>query len=238
VHPDVFTSALDRMKEVGPPRLEVFPPTESGRAAAIGLIPGSFDPMTVGHAALADALRREGSELVLFVYSPATLPKQGGPDGAVRPALLQPEERLPSLMAFCEPREGLGVAICSHGLYVDQAEAARTVFPRSELVLGMGSDKLIQLFDPVWYEDRDAALDRLISLARVVYAMRAGDEERLAGVLSRFRRYRNRLKRIPLPNDIAGVASRTVREAVARGEDVAPLVPSEVLPFVRAASPR
>jgi nicotinamide-nucleotide adenylyltransferase len=226
------------MKRAGPPRFEVLAPAERAGAEVVVLIPGSFDPMTVGHAALAEAVQKEGSEFVLFVYSAGTLEKQTGPGGAVRPPLLQSEDRLLALMAFCRPRKGLGVAICSHGLYADQAEAGRTAFPRSELVLGMGSDKVIQLFDPIWYDDRDAALDRLFSLARVVYAMRAGDDQRLEGVLSRFPGYGDRLELITLPKEFVGVASRMIREAVARGEDVADLVPSEVLPFVRAAAPR
>jgi nicotinamide-nucleotide adenylyltransferase len=227
-------AALHRAARPGPPRLEVLGPVP-GRPATVGLVAGSFDPMTVGHAALAEAL---GSELTLLVWSPATLPKEPGPGGGPAAPLLEPESRVASLLAYAAGRREVGVALCSHGLYADQAEAAAEAFPGARLVLGMGSDKLRQLFDPRWYRDRDSALVRLFALAEVGYAVRAGDEAMVRDLLAREGRWRPQLRPLELDPFSAAISSRSVRRAISRGEDVTGLVPTAIVPFVRAATRR
>jgi nicotinic acid mononucleotide adenylyltransferase len=229
--------ALARLGEPGPPRLEVLWPFAPGSPERIGLVSGSFDPMTLAHVALSDALG-ETADLVLFLYSPRTLPKQPGPGGDPGSPLLDPRDRVASLLAYCRPRPGRGVALCSHGLYADQAEAVREAFPTADIVFGMGSDKVLQLVDPEWYVDREAALDRLFSLARVVYAVREGEEEeeRLAEALEEASRWGRRLEPLALPAALAGLSSRRVRGEVIRGRPVADLVPPEVIPFLERRS--
>jgi len=222
---------LSRLGEPGPPRLEVLWPYVPGSPERVGLVSGSFDPMTLAHAALADALGIT-ADLVLFVYSPATLPKEPGPGGDPGVPLLDPKDRVASLLAYSRSRTGRGAALCSHGLYADQADAAREAFPRADLVFGIGSDKVLQLLDPAWYEDRDASLQKLFSVARVGYAVREGEQQRLAAALDEASRWRDRMEPIALPPDVAGLSSRRVREEVVRGRDVAGMVPPEVLPFI------
>jgi nicotinic acid mononucleotide adenylyltransferase len=219
-----LTEAVRRATLPGRPRLEVLGPAPSA-AGSVGLVAGSFDPMTAAHAAFAEAL---DTELTLLVWSPATLPKEAGPGGDPSAALLLPEDRLASVAAWCGSRPWARVATCSHGLLVDQVQAAAASFPRSRLVLGMGSDKLRQLLDPAWYEDRDAALDRLFSRAEVAVASRAGDHAEPIDA-----RWSDRIRTVVLPPGLAGLSSRAVRAAVRRGEDVSGAVPPEILPFVR-----
>jgi nicotinic acid mononucleotide adenylyltransferase len=223
--------ALTRLGETGPPRLEMLWPYAPGSPERVGLVSGSFDPMTLAHAALADALG-SAAELVLFLYSPGTLPKEQGPGGDPGPPLLDPKDRVASLLAYTRSRTGRGVALCSHGLYADQAEAAHDAIPGADIVFGVGSDKVLQLLDPVWYGDRDSALDRLFSMARVAYAVREGEEDRLAMALDEASPWRDRMEPLSLPPELAGLSSRRVREEVARGRDVAELVPAEVVPFI------
>ena len=223
--------ALGRAGQPGRPRVELLEPQSAGNPRSVGLVPGSFDPVTVAHAALAGAL---GTEVTLLVYSPATLPKQRGPGGDPHPPLLDEEARLASLLAWSDAHPGTAVAVSSHGLLADQAAAAAAVFPRARLLFGVGSDKVLQLFDRRWYEDRDADLDRLFSRAEVVYAVRAGDEDRLQACLKDNVRWSSRLRPLDLPPEVAGVSSRAVRDAVARGEDVTASVPPEVRPFVQS----
>jgi nicotinamide-nucleotide adenylyltransferase len=228
VDPDRIREALDRSRQTGHPRLEVL---EDGgvRPPAVGLVPGSFDPMTVAHAALAEAL---DTDLVLFLYSPATLAKEGGPGGEPEPPLLSEVDRVASLLAYAAVRRRRGVAVCSHGLLADQAEAAARALPGARVVFGVGSDKVIQIFDPSWYRDRDAALDRLFTLAEVAFAIRSGDRERVDRALAASGRWRPRLRPLPADPAVSAVSSRTVRAALRRGEDVSSVVPGEVLPFV------
>src|ERR671918_198607 len=72
-----LTEAVRRATLPGQPRLEVLGPAPSA-AGSVGLVAGSFDPMTAAHAAFAEAL---DTELTLLVWSPATLPKEAGPGG-------------------------------------------------------------------------------------------------------------------------------------------------------------
>jgi nicotinamide-nucleotide adenylyltransferase len=233
VDPISIRAALDRCRAPGRPRLEVMrpvPPVE-----VLGLVPGSFDPMTVAHAVLAEAL---ATDLTLFLYSPRTLPKQDGPGGASSPPLMEEEDRVASLLAYCRTRRGLGVALSSHGLLIDQAEAAAASFPGARLVFGVGSDKVVQILDPRWYRDPARALGRLFSLAEVAYSVREGDPDQFDPVPAASS-WRARLHPLPLPEHVRAISSRRIREAVRRGEDVDAMVPPEVRPFVRrqGASP-
>jgi nicotinamide-nucleotide adenylyltransferase len=217
-------AAIDRAGRPGRPRLEILG-TSPPAVGSVGLVPGSFDPMTVAHAALAAAL---GTDLTLLVWSPATLPKEAGPGGDPSPPLLEPEDVLASLLAWCGPRPWARVTVCSHGLLADQVEAAAASFPRSRLVLGVGSDKVLQLLDPRWYEDRDAVLERLFDRAEVVAAARAGQTMEVV----REARWSDSIRTVRLPAGLEAISSRAVREAVRRREDVSAAVPPEILPFV------
>ncbi|HJV04511.1 MAG TPA: hypothetical protein VJ868_04535 [Actinomycetota bacterium] len=222
-------SALEQAAGPGPPRL--IPLTgPAPPVARVGLIPGSFDPMTVAHAALAGALLEEGADVVVLTYSPHTMPKEGA--AGAEPPLLDEVGRVRALLAFAAPRDRVGVALSSHGLFADQAEAAAMVFPGTDLAFAVGSDKLAQLADPAWYEDRDAALERLFVRAEVRYAMRAGDVDRVRDALRSLDHWAGRIRPLGVPEALAGISSSMVRRAVRAGVDVSDLVPPEVRPYV------
>jgi nicotinic acid mononucleotide adenylyltransferase len=128
----------------------------------------------------------------------------------------------------------MAIGLCSHGLLADQAEAAADRFPGARLLVVVGSDKLLQLLDPVWYEDRDATLDAMFERARVLYAVRAQDEGSVDAALRDpvNARWRTRLTRLTVPPGAAAVSSRDVRSRYRRGEDVAALVPEAVRPLL------
>ncbi len=102
----------------------------------------------------------------------------------------------------------------------------------------MGSDKVLQLFDPRWYQDREAALERLFARARLLYADRAGTEGAVGRVLARreTRRWRDRVVPLEPSLRVAGVSSRMVRELVRRGEEVEGLIPEEAREAVARAA--
>lgn len=213
---------LEELRRSDRPRLVLVP--DPGEARSVALLAGSFDPITVAHAALAEAAA-ERAELVVLVYAARALPKEG----PVPAPLLAEAERLRILEAFCRRRPGLVVGMCSHGLLADQVAAARERFPGSELFLVMGSDKALQVLDPRWYEDREAALDLLFREARVLHAAR---EEQGRAVEEALRapenaRWRGRFEGLPVAPGVGGVSSRLVRELLRRGRDVRHLVPPE-----------
>ena len=202
------------------------------------LLSGSFDPVTRGHVGLAEALRMPDATTVL-VYSVRTLEKESGAEAP----LLREEERLDLLLQVAVPWRHV-VAIASHGLLADQAEAARRAAPGARLWAAMGSDKVTQILDPRWYDDRDAALDRLYrDLEGVFYAERAGQgrSDTAESPEARLRepdvkRWRDRFRRVELPDEQASISSREVRRKLRAGLPVDRLVPQEVAEALRNRS--
>jgi Cytidylyltransferase-like len=129
---------------------------------AVGCYPGSFNPPTVAHLAVAEAARcQAGLDRVDLVLSVAPLGKspRAGPPVDRRRAVLE---------AVASSRPWLGVAVTEARLIADIAA-------RYDVVV-LGADKWAQVLDPAWYggstEARDEALARL---PRVLVAPRAGD---------------------------------------------------------------
>jgi hypothetical protein len=126
---------------------------------ALGAYPGSFNPPTVAHLAIAEAAWRQcGLERVDLVVSRSPLGKE--PDDLVRL-----EDRLAVLEAIAAHRSWLGVRRTDARLLADVAEGYD--------VLIVGGDKWAQLVDPGWYGGSVAARDEAIGrIRRIVVAPR------------------------------------------------------------------
>lgn len=120
-------------------------------ARRIGVYPGTFDPPTVAHLAVARAARDQCRlHRVELVLSADPL---GKPDRAHTI-----EERAAALRAVVDDHDWLGLRVTTRRLLVEIAEEAAAV------ALIMGADKWAQVCDPGWYgsvEDRDEVLARL-----------------------------------------------------------------------------
>ena len=150
------------------------------------VFPGSFDPLTVGHLALADAAREqvELDDLVM-VISRVPLAKDALTQASV-------EDRLGAIRSAGAERPWLRGAATDHQLLVDIADGYDFLI--------VGADKAAQLMDPKFYggseAERDAALARLPTL--VVGPRPGGIVPDDAVVLQ-------------LPEWVAGVSSTAVR---------------------------
>ncbi len=121
----------------------------------VGVFPGSFNPVTVAHLAVAEAAieqcRLDRLDLVL---SRVAL----GKEEVTRPRF---EDRVTVLEAVAATHPRLGVRVTDARLLVDIAAGYD--------VLVVGADKWQQLHDPAWYggseQERDAALARLCEVA-------------------------------------------------------------------------
>lgn len=116
----------------------------------IGAYPGTFDPPTVAHLAIAEAaLNQGGLGAVHLVVSRAPLGKS--------PAVPSFEDRLAVLQEVATSRNWLEVRVTDRRLIADVASGYDAVI--------MGMDKWLQVLDPAWYggseERRDAALEAL-----------------------------------------------------------------------------
>jgi nicotinic acid mononucleotide adenylyltransferase len=176
----------------------------------VGVLSGSFNPLTRAHEALADAAMVTGKLDVIVWVAPITSVNK---EGVERASLV---DRLLQMDAFTRGR-GDALAIVNRGLYLDQAEILRDLQPQcDEFVMILGFDKIVQIFDPIYYSDRRAALDRLFSRVSALVAPRGdGDETALNDLLERPENqcYRGRITYCPLPKNFQGDSSTKARDA-------------------------
>lgn len=125
--------------------------------------PGSFDPLTVAHLAVADAVRdRHEVERVDLVLSRQALEKVGRAHTPV-------EERAAHIASHSVARPWLAAVVTEAQLLVDIAVGYD--------LLIVGADKWHQLHDPRFYGDSEQALDdALARLPRLLVVPRAGVE--------------------------------------------------------------
>jgi nicotinamide-nucleotide adenylyltransferase len=192
-----------------PPRAVFLPESDNPVPRRLALLPGSFNPPTKAHLALAVAAFATGSiDHLDFLLASRTVNKE-----RIEGASLS--DRLLLLEALVADRPELGVVLVNRGLYVDQAEIIRAALPSlDELTFVVGFDKVVQIFDPRYYRDRDASLDRLFVLARFLVAPRGSDDlDDLRCLLERSenRRYSNRISPLDLAWDYRQMSSSRLR---------------------------
>jgi nicotinic acid mononucleotide adenylyltransferase len=198
------------------------------RSRRVGLFAGSFNPLTLAHVALARAARREAQlDLVVWAFAAVTVDKE-------RVARASLPDRLAQMAAYVRRRQHDALVVLNHGLYVDEARALRTLLPQdAELTILLGFDKIVQIFDPRYYEDRDAALDALFAEARLLVAPRDGaGKTELDALLARpeNRVYAGRVGFMPLRAEYVHDSSTEARQHAAqetRPADLADLLPPE-----------
>lgn len=221
---------LSDLDPARPPMLRwILPPPEECRGLA--LLPGSFNPPTNAHLALADAARRvAGVGWIGYLLATRTVNKERieGADLADRLLLLE---------SIARDRTDEGVVVVNRGLYVDQARIIRSARPSlQELTFVVGFDKIVQIFDPRYYDDSTVALATLFDLASFLVAPRDGagpDELRSLLAEPRVRRYAGHVRALPLAPVHQDQSSSRVRDQLARGEEAAD-VPSIVNGFQAA----
>jgi hypothetical protein len=130
----------------------------SGRPL-IGAYPGTFDPPTVAHLAVAEAARDQGGlDAVHLVVSRIPLGK--------RPAVPTFEDRLAVLEEVAASRPWLEVRPTDHRLISALADGYDAVI--------MGADKWLQVIDPAWYSSPEARDAAVAALPTVLLAGREG----------------------------------------------------------------
>jgi hypothetical protein len=125
---------------------------------AVGAYPGTFNPPTVAHLAIAEAARRQGQlDRVDLVVSRIPL----GKDPTDPPF----EQRAAVLEAMASSRDWLGVKLTDQQLIADLAAGYDAVV--------LGADKWDQINDPAWYAGSTSARDDvLVRLPRLLLVPR------------------------------------------------------------------
>ncbi len=219
----------------GPPRVAFArraPAGIGGQAGHLLCLSASFNPLTVAHAWLIqEASRIFSPDEVLLILARANV------DKPVEGFSLT--KRLSLLARFVESRPTFSVAACSHGRFVDKAEAIRRHYPSgTRLGFIVGFDTLVRLFDPRYYADLTASLSSLFGVSEFIAANRAPDPpEAMTSFLARpdIAPYAHRIRVIQLPAEIAAVSATEVRARLARGEPITGLVPPEIPPFLTSS---
>jgi hypothetical protein len=116
--------------------------------AAVGAYPGTFNPPTVAHLAIAEAARQQGGLVRLdLLVSREPLGKDPVP-----PPL---ERRLEVLDAIAATRPWLGVRLTDQQLIADLAAGYDAVV--------LGADKWLQINDPAWYAASPSSRDQTVA---------------------------------------------------------------------------
>jgi hypothetical protein len=123
-------------------------------AARVGAYPGSFNPPTIAHLAIARAaIDQAGLQRVDLIVSESALGKE---DVAV-PTIA---DRMAVLDAVASSRPWLGARLTSHRLLADIAEGYDALL--------VGADKWAQLLDPIWYGGSEVERDHVLARLPIV----------------------------------------------------------------------
>jgi nicotinic acid mononucleotide adenylyltransferase len=222
---------LDQLQPEAEPRASVVLGGPEPRGSVI-VFPGSFNPPTTAHIALlkqARAFARVRESMTLYAaFSKRTVDKEA----VERPLLLDRIVLLDDILRKRLPHAG--ILLFNRGLYVEQAEAIQHSFPRVQRILFLlGFDKIVQILDPHYYQDRDTALSELFKRAELLVAPRgnAGEKE-LAELLHQPQNqcFAHCIHSLPFNGTYRDVSSTSVRQG-ARGS--ASEVPQEARLFMR-----
>jgi len=223
---------LTQLDPEGEPRVVMVPGSPQPRDSVI-VFPGSFNPPTTAHLALLKQAqqfaRLQHQPMYLYAaFSKRTIDKE-----TVERPLLQ--ERVLLLQEVLKKRlPHAGVLLFNRGLYVEQAQAIRQAFPGVRRIFFlMGFDKIVQILDPRYYDDRDAALGELFQLADLLVAPRGDDGEgELRALLQepQNKRFARSIHPLPFSTNYRYISSSQIRqEEGLEARDV----PQEVRRFIR-----
>src|SRR5229473_1122439 len=204
---------LDQLDPQAEPGALVVPgsPTPEGK---IIVFPGSFNPPTTAHLALLKQAwqfaRVYGPIHVYAAISTHITDKEN----VERPLLVDRIILLDNVLRH--HLRHTGIMLFNRGLYVEQAEAVWASFPKViKLYFLIGFDKIVQILDPRYYKDRDAALHELFALAELLVAPRgdAGPKE-LTNLLSRPENqpFASYIHPLPLSAAYHDISSTRIRE--------------------------
>jgi nicotinate-nucleotide adenylyltransferase len=188
----------------------------AGKPAKLGILPGTFNPPTRAHLALARAALFEVDE-VLFVL-PRRLPHKSYEGAGFEDRL-----RLLQAAAAGEPRHSIGAS--QGGLFIEIARECRRAYgDDTKLAFLCGSDAAHRIVS--WDYGEPATLREMLDRFELLVAPREGDYRPPAGAESRIRP-------LALEGQFDRVSATEVRQRIARGEAWEHLVPEPTVDLVR-----
>ncbi len=222
---------LDQLQPEAQSQAFVVPGGPEPRGSII-IFPGSFNPPTMAHIALLKQARRFArihEPMTLYAaFSKRTVDKEA----VERPLLLDRIVLLDDILRKRLPHAG--ILLFNRGLYVEQAEAMQQSFPHVKRILFLvGFDKIVQILDPHYYQDRDTSLTELFKRAELLVAPRGSAGEReLVELLQQAQNQRFARFIHPLPFNAAyrNISSTAVRQGAS---EHASEIPQEARLFIQ-----
>jgi len=233
-----IAQAIAALRPQGSPYWLRVTPQDAPTPRRLALLAGSFNPPTMAHLALAAAAAGLADEVTLTI-SKVTVDKEAVTRATLLDRLLVLRLLLERLNSTAPNAALFSASLINRGLYADQALAVRSALPDLDtLYFVVGFDKIVQVMDPRYYDDRDRALDSLFGLASFLVAPRAQhgstDLEDLFE-LPQNRRYGERVHSLPLPAQYADHSSTAARtgDAIAHLPEEARAFLAETLPYAQ-----
>jgi nicotinate-nucleotide adenylyltransferase len=196
----------------------------SDRAGRLGILGGSYNPITLAHLALADAVI-EHMHLQEVIFCLSEVP----PHKSIFGASL--EQRLDIMQLAVSDRPYATVGLCTHGLFIDIYRAVKQVYPvQAEVFFLTGRDAAERIL--TWsYEDTEAALREMFTAFQLIVFDREGhfdipDDPRLIP-------YHDRIHRCAVALHADQVSSTAVRDRLQHGQSIDALVPPTVADYIQ-----
>ena len=183
----------------------------------IGIFGGSFDPIHIGHAIIAQHIISSGAvDRLWFMVSPVNPLKVG------KERLVTDTDRLRMVEMVSRPMEGVETSAFEFTMprpsfTIDTLNALQAKFPDDEFYLVTGGDNW-QIFSKWRNSDEILAKYHLLIYPRLGYDVVIPDE------------LKDRVTLVDAP--IIEVSSTEVRERLANGQSVRYYVPDEVLAYI------
>ncbi|MFQ5722964.1 MAG: nicotinate-nicotinamide nucleotide adenylyltransferase [Terriglobia bacterium] len=190
----------------------------------LGVLGGTFNPVTRAHLEIAHSARREFSLAEVLFVLPEKLPHRSAAEASL-------EDRLALLEAALAPCPHFSLAVCSHGLLLEMARALAPHYPqRSKVYFLVGSDaaQRILLWD---YPEPQETLAEMFGCFDLIVA-----ERRRPFTLPRHpgvEAFRAQIHRLSLPRTTQEISATAVRERLRAGGSIDDLVPPGVAEAIR-----
>src|SRR5229473_2800557 len=232
-------SILDQLHPEAEPQALIVPNSPAPHNNII-VFPGSFNPPTNAHLALmkqarqfahsqifSSSAREHHTTLLYAAMSKRTTDKEN----VERPLML---DRILLLDTLIRHRfRHTGIMLFNRGLYVEQAQAVRNCFPNvKRLCFLVGFDKIVQILDPRYYENRDAALFQLFALSELLVAPRGeANDDALSKLLEQPQNqpFAQHIHPLPFSTTYRDISSSRVRQ---HSDEHIQEVPQEVQRFM------
>jgi nicotinate (nicotinamide) nucleotide adenylyltransferase len=187
-----------------------------GQPVRLGILPGSFNPPTKAHLALAQAALAEVDEVALVLPRAFPHKRYVGANFTQRATMLR------AAVASCP---GLSAAASDGGLFVEIAQECRAAYGAgAQLTFVCGRDAAERIES--WDNADPHAFDRMLEVFQLLVASREGS-------------YRppphlgHAIRALGVPTGLSGISASEVRRRVRAGLDWEHLVPATIVPLVR-----